>query len=207
MKIFGNPMSTCTRKVLMALGEKQAKFELVTLDFMKGEHKAPANMARQPFGQMPSLEDGDFKLFESRAMIRYIDETLPGQALCPKDAKTRAHMNQWMSVESEDFTPHLMTVVSQEMFVPMQGGKPDTVKVEEAKKKLAPALAVLDKHLSSSGPHLVGDAFTLADLSYMPYVEYGMKTSAKDMLLGSPHIAAWWKRISERPTWKHVTAS
>jgi len=69
---------------------------------MKGEHKAPANMARQPFGQMPSLEDGDFKLFESRAMIRYIDETLPGQALCPKDAKTRAHMNQWMSVESED---------------------------------------------------------------------------------------------------------
>jgi glutathione S-transferase len=100
-----------------------------------------------------------------------------------------------------------MTVVSQEMFVPMQGGKPDTVKVEEAKKKLAPAVAILDKHLSSSGPHLVGDAFTLADLSYMPYVEYGMKTSAKDMLLGSPHIAAWWKRISERPTWKHVTAS
>jgi glutathione S-transferase len=179
----------------------------VTIDFMKGEHKTPAHFARQPFGQMPAMEDGDFKLFESRAMIRYIDETLPGQALTPKDAKTRAHMNQWMCVEVEDLTPPMMSCVAQEMFIPMRGGKTDTAKVEEAKTKLATVLAVLDKHLASSGPHLVGDAFTLADVSYMPYLEYGVKTSAKDLILGHANVAAWWKRISERPTWKHVIAS
>jgi glutathione S-transferase len=204
MKIYGSPISTCTRKVLMTLGEKQAKFEFVTLDFAKGEHKTPANVARQPFGQMPSLEDGDFGLFESRAMMRYIDETMPGQALTPKDPKARGRMNQWMSVESEDFTPGVMAIVFQEMFTPMMGGKTDTAKVEEGKKKLAPALAVLDAHLSKSGPHMIGDDFTLADIAYMPYVEYGVQTSAKEMIQSHKHVAAWWERISARPTWKKV---
>jgi glutathione S-transferase len=206
MKIYGNPISTCTRKVLMALGEKQAAFEFVTLDFAKGEHKSPAHIARQPFGQMPSLEHGEFSMFESRAMMRYIDENFPGQALQPKDPRTRAHMNQWMCVESEDFTPGMMAVIYQEMFAPMMGGKTDTTKVEEGKKKLAPVLAVLDKHLSHGGPHIVGDTFSLADISFMPYVEYGMNTSAKDLLLSHTHFAAWWTRISERPTWQKVVA-
>ena len=50
MKIYGNPMSTCTRRVTTTLYEKQAKFDFVVLDFMKGEHKSPENLARQPFG-------------------------------------------------------------------------------------------------------------------------------------------------------------
>ena len=204
MKIYGNPISTCTRKVLMTLGEKQAKFELVSLDFTKGEHKGPAHVARQPFGQMPALEDGDFTMFESRAMMRYIDETVAGQSLTPKDPKARARMNQWMSVESEDFTPGVMAVVSQEMFTPMMGGKTDTAKAEEGKKKFAPALAVLEKHLAHGAPHLAGDDFTLADISYMPYVEYGMKTSAKEMFMDHKNFAAWWERISARPTWKKI---
>jgi glutathione S-transferase len=92
------------------------------------------------------------------------------------------------------------------MFIPMRGGQTDMGKVEEAKKKLVPVLAVLDKHLAKGGPHMVGDAFTLADIAYMPYVEYATQTPAKDVILDHANVAAWWKRISERPTWKHVTA-
>jgi len=205
MKIYGNPMSTCTRRVLMTLAEKQAKYEMVTLDFMKGEHKSPAHLARQPFGQMPALEDGDLTLFESRAMMRYIDETVPGQALTPKDPKTRALMNQWWSVESEDITPPMATIVFERMFTPMRGGKPDAAKIEEAKKKLAPAILVLDTHLGKGGPHLVGDSFTLADISFMPYLGYFLQTPEKDVVLSHKNVAAWWKRISERPAWKSIT--
>ncbi len=204
MKIFGNPMSTCTRRVLMTLAEKQATYDFVTLDFQKGEHKAPDNLARQPFGQIPSLTDGDFTLFESRAMMRYIDETIPGQALTPKDPKTRAHMEQWISVEADDYNPAIAAIVFQEVFSKMMGNAPDTAKVEEAKKKLAPVVAVLDKYLAK-GPHFVGDQFTLADICYMPYTEYAMNTSAKDMLLSHKNFAAWWKRASERPAWKKTT--
>jgi glutathione S-transferase len=204
MKIYGNPMSTCTRRVLMTLAEKQATYDLVVLDFAKGEHKQPANLARQPFGQMPALEDNNFTLFESRAIMRYIDETVPGQSLTPKDPRQRALAEQWISVESEDFNPSVSTIVFQSMFMPMMGGKTDEAKVEEAKKKLDPIVAILDKHLAK-GPHFAGDQFTLADISYMPYTEYAMQTSAKDLLLSHTNFAAWWKRVSERPSWKKVT--
>jgi len=189
----------------MALHEKQAKFEMGILDFAKGEHKSPENMARQPFGQMPSLTDGDFTLFESRAMMRYIDETVPGQSLTPKDPKARAHMDQWLYVESEDFNPGVSAIVFQEVFSPMMGGKSDAAKVAEAMTKLTPVMAVLDKHLAK-GPHFVGDQFTLADISFMPYTEYAMNTSAKDMMLSHANFAAWWKRVSERGAWKQTTA-
>ena len=87
----------------MLLEERQAKAELVVVDVMKGEHKEPAHLARQPFGQIPAFEDGDLRLYESRAILRYLDETLPGTPLTPKDPKGRALMEQWISVETSTF--------------------------------------------------------------------------------------------------------
>jgi glutathione S-transferase len=52
MKVYGNPASTCTRKVLTVFAEKGVEPEFVTIDFAKGEHKSPEHMARQPFGQV-----------------------------------------------------------------------------------------------------------------------------------------------------------
>jgi glutathione S-transferase len=205
MKIYGNPISTCTRKVLTTLAEKQATFELVTIDLMKGEHKQPAFLAHQPFGQVPALEDGDFKLYESRAIIRYLDETLPGQSLTPKDPKGRAVMEQWISIESANFTPHAMTYIGQYIFSKMRGQEPNLAKVEEAKPKLELALDVMDKHLAK-GPHFLGDQFTLADICFLPYFEYAMNTPAKDIIGARSHVAAWWKRTSERASWKKATA-
>jgi len=205
MKIHGNPMSTCTRKVLATLAEKQAKFDFVNVDFNVGAHKKPEHLAYQPFGQVPALEDGDFKLYESRAMIRYIDEVVPGQSLTPKDTKTRALMEQWISVETSNFTPHAMTYIGQYMFAPMHGKQPDLAKIEEAKPKLEKCLDILDKQLAK-GPHFLGDQFTLADVCFMPYFEYAMTTPAKDLINARPNVAAWWKRVSERASWKTATA-
>jgi glutathione S-transferase len=204
MKIYGHPISTCTRKVLATLAEKQAKFDLVTVDIMSGAHKKPDHLTHQPFGQIPALEDGDYKLYESRAIIRYLDETLSGQSLTPKDPKGRGIMEQWISVETSDFTPHAMTYIYQYMFGAMRGQQPDMAKIEEAKPKLEACLAILDKQLAK-GPHFTGDQFTLADICYMPYVEYAMTTPAKDLINAKSNVAAWWKRVSERASWKTAT--
>ena len=201
MKIYGNPMSTCTRKVLATLAEKQAKFEMVTLDLMAGDHKKPAHLALQPFGQVPVMQDGDFTLYESRAIIRYLDETLPGQALTPKNAKGRAVMEQWISVETSNFTPHAMTYIYQYVFAPMRGGQPDMAKIEAAKPKLETCLAIMDKQLAKT-PHIAGEQFSLADVCYMPYVEYVMGTPGKDVFSPHANVGAWWKRVSERASWK-----
>ena len=59
MKIFGHPMSTCTRKVLMTLAETSTPYDFVLVDFAKGEHKQAPHTQRQPFGQVPALEAAD----------------------------------------------------------------------------------------------------------------------------------------------------
>lgn len=204
MKIFGNPLSTCTRKVLTTLHEKQAPFDFVNVDLAKGAQKSPEYLARQPFGQVPALEDGDFRMYESRAMIRYLDQILSGPALTPGDPRGRALMEQWISVETSNFTPYAMTIIMQHIFGPMRGAQPDEAKVQEARGKITPALQTLDKQLAR-GPHLLGEQFTLADICYMPYLEYVGQTPAKDLIASHPNVAAWWKRISERRSWKEVT--
>jgi glutathione S-transferase len=205
MKIFGHSVSTCTRKVLTTLAEKQAKFELVTVELATGGQKQPDFMVRQPFGQIPALEDGDFRLYESRAISRYLDETLPGQALTPKEPKGRAIMEQWISIETSNFTPYAMAYIYQYVFGPKRGQQPDLAKVEEAKPKLEKCLAVMDAHLAD-GPHFLGDQFTLADIFYMPYFAYAMTTPAKDLFHAKANVTAWWERVSERASWKAVTA-
>ena len=195
MKLFGHPMSTCTRKTLFTLHETATPFEFGLVDFAKGEHKQPAHLERQPFGQVPALDDG-FPLYESRAMMRYIDEKA-GSPLTPKDPKQRALMEQWISVETSNFTPHVMKFVYHSIFQRQQ--TPETLAA--AKTGLELACDVLDRALAGK-QYLVGDQLTLADICYAPYFEYAMGTDAREVITSRPNLAAWWGRVSERPAWQ-----
>ena len=115
MKVFGHPISTCTRKVLMTLAETGQQAELEVVDLFKGEHKQPAHLAHQPFGQVPALQDGDFALYESRAICRYLNEKVNGP-LIPRDLKDRARMEQWISVETSNFTGPVMKFIYHHVF-------------------------------------------------------------------------------------------
>ena len=61
IKLYGNPASTCTRKVLTALAETDTPYELHIVDLGKGEHKKEPNLVRQPFGQIPAIDDDGFE--------------------------------------------------------------------------------------------------------------------------------------------------
>jgi glutathione S-transferase len=198
MKIYGHPMSTCTRKVLMTLLETNTSYDLQVVDFAKGEHKQEPHLARQPFGQVPALDDGGFELYESRAMCRYVNDKANG-ALLPRDLKDRARTEQWMSVETSDFSGAVMKFVFHHIFQRQQ--TPETL--EAAGAQLDKALEIMDKQLASHA-FIAGDAFTLADVCFMPYIEYGMNTPAKERFAKHPHVMAWWSKISERPTWRKV---
>lgn len=196
IKLYGNPFSTCTRKVIATLVESNLPYELDVVDFAKGQHKSPEHMARQPFGQVPAIDDDGFSLYESRAIARYVDAKGGGK-LTPADPKQRAKMEQWLSVETENFKPHAMKYVYAEVF-----HRPQTPEVmEHAKQGLETALAVLEQDLTDK-PFLVGDQLTIADYSFAPYIEYAMNTSAKEIFAKYPHVMAWWGRVSERPAWK-----
>lgn len=204
MKIFGHPMSTCTRKVLTTLAEKGVDAEFVLVDLMTGAQKSPEHLARQPFGVVPALDDDGFAMNESRAMIRYIDETAPGKKLTPADAKTRAVMEQWISVEYSYFTPSAMKIISECLFKKMQGAAADESVVEAGRKGVTRAVDVLGKRLSAS-TYLAGEEFSLADICYMPYIEYLFAAGHGDLIDANPAVSSWWRRIAERPSWMKVT--
>jgi glutathione S-transferase len=199
MKLFGHPMSTCTRKTIFALHETATPFDFVLVDFAKGEHKQAEHLARQPFGQVPALEDG-FMLYESRAMIRYIDDKA-GHPLTPTDPQQRALMEQWISVEASSFTPHAMKLIFHSIFKREQ----TPAVLEAASAGLETACDVLEAALAGK-TYLCGDQFTLADICYAPYLEYAMGTEARDRILAHPNLAAWWKRVSARPAWQKTAA-
>jgi glutathione S-transferase len=195
MKLFGHPMSTCTRKTMFTLHETATPFDFVLVDFAKGEHKQPEHLSRQPFGQVPALDDG-FALYESRAMMRYIDEKA-GNKLTPSDPQARAMMEQWISVETSNFTPHAMKFIYHSIFKREQ--TPETLAA--AGVGLDRACEVLDAALAGK-TWLCGDKFTLADICYAPYLEYAMGTDARERILAHRNVATWWNRVSERPAWR-----
>lgn len=197
IKLFGHPMSTCTRKVLCVLHETNTPFELVVLDFAKADHKAPEHLSRQPFGKMPALDDDGFALYESRAMCRYLDGKAGGK-LTPTDRKQDALMEQWISVEVENFTPNAMKFVYHTVFQ-----RPQTEEtLAKAAEGLDLACKALDKNLAGK-TYLVNEQFTIADICYAPYIEYAMANpTAKELFGKHANVMSWWNRVAERPSWR-----
>lgn len=205
MKIYGHPMSTCTQKALVVCAEKGHDVEVVVIDLMKGEHKQPAFLEKQPFGVVPVLEDDGFVLYESRAIMRYLDQKLPGASLTPSDLKERAQMEQWISVEQSYFSPAALKIMFQRLFAPMRGAQPDEAIVEQGRQEVTRVLDVAGKTLAKQ-EYFAGSAFTLADITWMPYVQYLFAAGCGDLVTSNPHVSAWWKRVSERPSWLKVAA-
>jgi glutathione S-transferase len=138
-------------------------------------------------------------MFESRAMCRYLNERASGK-LVPADAKARARMEQWISVETSEFTPNAMKFVYQYVFHRQQ----DAATLEAAGQALDATCAVLERQLAST-PYLVDADFSLADICFMPYVEYVLGTPAKAILEKHPHVMAWWAKASTRSAWRKAT--
>ncbi|HTN85708.1 MAG TPA: glutathione S-transferase N-terminal domain-containing protein [Sorangium sp.] len=200
MKLYGHPMSTCTRKVLTVLAEKGHEAQVVVVDLMKGEHKQPDHLARHPFGVIPVLEDGDFSLYESRAIIRYLDQKLPGAPLTPTELRARALMDQWLSVEQSYFSTPAIKILYQRVIMPMLGQQGDESIVEAAKGEVARALDVVDKALGNQ-EYLAGSIYSLADISFMPYLQCLVVSKVGELITDRQNVAAWWKRLSARPAW------
>ena len=206
-KILGHHGSTCTRTVIATLEESGAKWEMETIDLSKGEHKAADFVAKyQPFGQIPALVDGDYTLFESRAIARYIASKEKNDELFPADLKARGTVEAWLSANQSNSGP-IVDIVVEFFFGPAFFGKAaDESKRAALTEKLNGLLDILETRLSKS-KYLAGDNFTLADLSFLAYTTYLLQVKGYENALdGHKHVKAWWDLISNRPSWKVATS-
>lgn len=200
MKLYGHPLSTCTRKVLMTAAEKDAPIELVAIDLFAGAHKQPPHLARHPFGVIPVLDDDGFVLYESRAIVRYLDARLPGASLVPAAPRARARMDQWLSVDQSYVAPQLRALVGQRIVRAHQGLAPDLAVTGEAERALGEAFRAIDRALGADR-YLAGEAFSLADISLAPYVAGLTSVAAAHLLDDLRHVGRWWDDVRVRPAW------
>lgn len=203
MKVYGHPWSINTRKVLMTLAEKGHDAELVLVMLPKGEHKRPEHLARHPFGKVPALEDGDFLLYETAPINRYLDRSLSGPPLVPADAKSAGRVDQWIGIADAYFIVHAQPLVVEQLFRRYLGGEQNQAAMDAARAGIGVALDAADRVLSSSA-YFAGSSLSLADIHWLPYFEYLTRIGDAALLDGRPHLRAWWERVSGRSTWHKV---
>ncbi|KAI3829593.1 hypothetical protein L1987_03719 [Smallanthus sonchifolius] len=208
IKFYGAAGSTSCLRVQACLAEKDLDYEFISVNMSNKEHKSPDFLSRNPFGQVPAFEDGDLKLFESRAITQYLAHSYAdkGNDLIIKDPKKMAIVAVWIEVESQKFEPASSKLVWELGYKPMFGMTTDDAVVEENEKKLEQVLDVYESQLSQC-KYLAGDNFTLADLHHLPNIKYLMGTKAKRLFDARPHVSAWAADILSRPAWVKATSS
>jgi glutathione S-transferase len=199
--IYGPAYSTYARTVRLALEEKGVDYDLVEIDLLKGANQTPEHLARQPFGKVPAFAHDGFGIYETDAILRYIEDTFPGTSLVPADARARARMNQALSVISGYAYPCMVSqIFIQRALMPMLGNPSDEAAIAEALPKAETCLKALEQQIDGD-PYLAGDQLSLADLLLVPIYDYLSQTPEGQKLLeGTPNLRRWWDNIRTRPT-------
>ncbi len=195
-QIIGSLRSTYTRAVCMACEEKGIDYTLT--EALLG---APELFAVHPFGKMPVLRHDDFTLFESKAIVTYLDHSFPGPELIPSDARLGGLTEQWVSLINTAVDTVLTRTYLLAYAAPRTpDGKPDRAAIDAMVPILRQHFDLLDRAVAATG-HLVGDRLTFADIDLMPILYYVRQLpEGADAFARSPHLAAYYDRHAARPS-------
>ena len=196
---YGPDYSTYVRTVRLALEEKPIEYRLEPVHILGGAAQQPGHLQRHPFGKVPAFEHDGFTLYETTAIIRYVDRVFAGKCLQPSDARQAARMDQIIGiVDSYAYGSIIGKLVWQRLIVPMMGGQGDEAVVRDAKPTVSLCLAEFSR-LKGDNPFLAGPAPSLADLYLAPIFAYfAMTPDAEELLQPYVRLQDWWKAMSER---------
>jgi glutathione S-transferase len=206
------PGSPYARAVLVILEEKRQRYRLepLTPDSLNSEE----HLSRHPFGKVPVIEHEGFHLYETQAILRYLDRLLPEPPLTPRDIRQAARMDQVMNITDWYLFTGVSDVIAFERIV-----KPAVLGLEADEARVAAAMPAARRVISELGRLLdehdffCGDALSLADIIAAPHIDFLAQTPEwRD--IGSPHraLCAWLERMMARPsfqatTWERVAES
>jgi glutathione S-transferase len=170
MKLYQHPVSTFSRRVRIALLEKKIDVELVEIDMFDRAHKAAPYLSLNPYGRVPTLVDDDLVLYESTAILEYLEAKYPQPvALVPADIKQRALVSMHMKLCDLQMARQAGLIILSKRFVPQASWRLEEMAM--ARKELDKHFTILDKELVGK-QYLVAERFTLADVCYVPFLEF-----------------------------------
>lgn len=195
--LYGADYSVYVRIVRLVLAEKGVGYELVPLDIFAAEGIPAWYLEHHPFGRIPAFEHNGFRLFETSAIARYVDEAFDGPALQPKDPHGRARMNQIIGMLDAYAYRSMVWDVAVER---LEKEAPDEALIANGLRQAETVLRVLTA-LKAPGRWLLGDQLTLADLHAASIISYFLKVpEGKKLLTAFADIQAWWDGIAKRPS-------
>jgi glutathione S-transferase len=199
------PGSPFGRAVLATLEEKSVSWTLHPVG--PGAFRQPPHLQRHPFGRVPVLDHGDFRLYETQAILRYLDRVLPHPPLTPADPRQAARMDQVMAVNDWYlFAEVARPIVFHRIVSPrLLGGTPDEAVIAAALPQAAAVIAELSRLLGDQ-EFMAGDALSLADLHVGPQLAMLAETPEWAGLTEShPNLAPWLRRLESRRSFSETT--
>lgn len=194
LKILGKASSINVRKVLWTCAEIGLPFEREDWGSGFQPTSNPAFLALNPNAMVPVIQDGDFVLWESHSIIRYLASQYGGQQLYPAEPRLRARVDQWMDWQATDLNRSWSYA-----FMALARQSPahrDRAAIEASCRDWARFMEILDQRLEQAGGHVAGPAFSLADIPVGLSVNRWFHTPFEKPTL--PAVAAYYDRLAER---------
>jgi glutathione S-transferase len=193
LKLHYHPLSTYSRRVLIALREKGIEADLVPVDMAKGAHRAPDYLALNPYGRVPTLVEDGLVLYESTAILDYLEATHPTPPLVPPDPRGRALDAMHVKLCDLQMTRQTGTIIFPKRFLPRERWDEDAM--AQAKKEIERHLGIVERQIAGK-QWMVGERYGLVEVCYTPFVEFLPLME----ITPPPGVAAWTARMLERPS-------
>ncbi len=203
------PGSPAARAVMATLIEKGAAFRVTGL--APGAHKTEPHLSRHPFGKMPVLEHDDFTLYETQAILRYLERALPSPPLIPEEPRDAARMDQVMGISDWYlFQGVNVVIIFQRIVGPrLMGLTPDEAAIAASMPRAHTVFAELSRLLGKK-EYLVSQRMSLADLIVAPHMDFLSQTPEWSALTqGRSNLVDWLGRMNacqcmQLTTWEAV---
>lgn len=205
------PGSPYGRAVFATLVEKSADYRLAAV--APGGSKSEPHISRHPFGRVPVLEHDGFLLYETQAILRYLDRVLPTPALTPADPQAAARMDQVMNICDWYLFQGVGNVIGFQRIVGprLMGLTPDEAVIAQAMPKAHAVFGALSRLLGAQA-FFAGDALSLADLHLAPQLDFLRATPEwVPLTAATPNLVSWLARMNARAsfettTWERIAA-
>jgi glutathione S-transferase len=203
LRIWGRANSVNVQKVLWCLRELDLAYERIDAGMAFGKNTEPDYLAMNPNGRVPTMVDGDFVLWESNSVMRYLVLAYgKGCQLYPQEAKRRASVDRWL-----DWTLSTMQPVDRPVFwalvrTPVE--KRDMVAIQKDADAEAVQWRIVDAQVATRR-FIEGDDFTIADIALGAYARrwFGVEGISKPKLA---HLERWFEQFASRPGFQQFLA-
>ncbi|TYC48562.1 glutathione S-transferase family protein [Rhodobacterales bacterium] len=206
--LYGADYSVYVRSVRLAMEEKGIEYRLVPVDVFVPEDVGEDHLARHPFGKIPALDHDGFQLYETAAILRYVDEVMDGPALQPDDPRHRARMDQILSILDNYAYPTLVWGIYVERVSKTRSGDTaDEVAIASAMGRARTTVNALETFAQDT-PFLLGERPTLADCHAAPMLNLFRQAEEGTLLLkSSPKLSAFLDHFTERESFLRTAPS